>query len=368
MLEQPGRHSNEFLSVQERTVSSSHKETSSSLQETKSQGRKVCEKCLELQEMTTALEDYIGRTNEQLLRSEMSDMELEQIFSACADPMMVIRDDGIIVRANRRMLEHLNRCCEDVIGHPCNELLSEQECKLANSRKKNCQTDIEISDENGDVSNYIMTTTPLITLDGTPGTLAQYKDITDRKKAEQALEKAHAALERIARIDGLTQIPNRRTFDESFTAQWQKSLAEQSSLSVILCDIDFFKRYNDTYGHQQGDTCLFSVAKALEQSLLENGCGLVARYGGEEFIFLLPGTSVEEAAAHAETARNNVERLALEHRASEVADNVTLSLGVSSTIPQSDMQPQHLIRTADEALYQSKETGRNRVTAVAFSG
>nr|WP_320116623.1 diguanylate cyclase [uncultured Desulfuromonas sp.] len=349
-------------------MSSSAKEASSSLQETTPQGPKVCEKCLELREMTTALEDYISRTNEQLLKSEMSDMELEQIFSACADPMMVIRDDGIIVRANRSMLEHLNRPGENIIGHPCTDLLSEQECKLANSHKKKSQTDIEIMNDNGEISNYIMTTTPLVTLDGSPGTLAQYKDITDRKKAEQALEKAHAALERIARIDGLTQIANRRTFDESFTEQWQKSLVEQSPLSIILCDIDFFKRYNDTYGHQQGDTCLSNVAKALEQSLSDKSNGLVARYGGEEFIFLLPGISLEEAAAHAETARNNVEQLALEHRASEVADNVTLSLGVSSTIPQRDMQPQHLIRTADEALYQSKDTGRNRVTAVEFSG
>ncbi len=368
MLEQPSRRSNEFLSLQEQTVSSFPQEASSSLQEKKTQGRKVCEKCLELEEMTSALEEYIGRTNEQLLKSEMSDMELEQIFSACADPMMVIRDDGIIVRANRSMLEHLDCCCENVIGHSCTELLSEQECKLANSHKKKSQTDIEITNEDGEVSNFIMTTTPLVTLDGTPGTLAQYKDITDRKKAEQALEKAHAALERIARIDGLTQIANRRTFDESFTEQWQKSLVEQSPLSIILCDIDFFKRYNDTYGHQQGDTCLSSVAQALEQTLSEQSSGLVARYGGEEFIFLLPATSVEEATAHAETARNNIEQLALEHQASEVADNVTLSLGVSCTIPQSDMQPQHLIRTADEALYQSKETGRNRVTSVEFSG
>lgn len=349
-------------------MSSFPQEASPSPQESKSQGRKVCEKCRELQEMTTALEEYIGRTNEQLLRSEMSDMELEQIFSACADPMMVIRDDGIIVRANRSMLEHLNSCCEDVIGHPCTELLSEEECKLANSHKKKSQTDIEIVGDNGETSNYIMTTTPLVTLDGTPGTLAQYKDITDRKQAERALEKAHAALERIARIDGLTQIPNRRSFDESFSEQWQQSLADQSPLSIILCDIDFFKRYNDTYGHQQGDTCLSSVAKALEQSLSDKNSGMVARYGGEEFIFLLPGMSAEEAIKHAETARSNVDNLALEHRASEVAGNVTLSLGVSCTIPQSNMQPQHLIRTADEALYQSKETGRNRVTAVEFSG
>nr|WP_320050398.1 sensor domain-containing diguanylate cyclase [uncultured Desulfuromonas sp.] len=349
-------------------MSSSAEKAFAPLEGSPNPARKMCEKCVELQEMTTALEDYIGRTNEQLLKSEMSDMELEQIFSACVDPMIVIRDDGIIVRANRRMMEHLDRCCEEVIGVSCTKLLSEQECSLALSRKKNGQTDIEIIGDDGEVKNFIMTTSHLITLDGTPGTLAQYTDITDRKKAEQALEKAHAALERIARIDGLTQIPNRRTFDESFMEQWQKSLSDQSPLSIILCDIDFFKRYNDTYGHQEGDTCLSSVAQALEQSLSGNSSGLVARYGGEEFIFLLPDVSADEAVAQAETARRHVEQLALEHQASDVAEHVTLSLGVSTTVPQDGIQAQHLIRTADEALYQSKEAGRNRVTAVAFSG
>ena len=349
-------------------MTSSPNEAPASLHLPESRQGKYCEKCIELQDMADALEDYISRTNEQLLKSEMSDMELEQIFSACADPMIVIRDDGIIVRANKKMLEHLDCCCENVIGHPCSELLSKEECQLVTSRKKSSQTDIEIVDDNGNVTNYIMTTTPLITLDGTPGTLAQYKDITDRKQAEKALEKAHAAMERIARIDGLTQIPNRRTFDESFLTQWQTCIEQNTPLSIILCDIDFFKRYNDTYGHQQGDYCLTRVAQALATSLPGNSNGLVARYGGEEFIFLLPHLSAEEVSHYAERARSHVEQLALEHKGSEVAANVTLSLGAATTVPHSDMQAQHLIRAADDALYQSKKTGRNQVTAVEFTG
>lgn len=321
----------------------------------------TCPQCLELEEMSKALEDFIGRVNGQLLRSEMSDMELEQIFSACVDPMIVIRVDGIIVRANGQMLTLLGKTREQVVGIECSELLTEKECQLATASRKTTQTDIDLINSAGEQVSYIMTTSRLVTLDGTPGTLAQYKDITERKQAERDLAEAHAALERIAKIDGLTQIPNRRTFDDSLLNQWQQLKTAQQPLSIILCDIDFFKKYNDHYGHQEGDNCLIAVAQALNNTPFAPN-GLAARYGGEEFIFLLPNTSLEEATIIAETARTNVENLHIAHAGSNVATHVTLSLGVSCVVPSDESRALDVIKAADDALYRSKDNGRNRVT------
>jgi diguanylate cyclase (GGDEF)-like protein len=169
---------------------------------------------------------------------------------------------------------------------------------------------------------------------------------------------------RIAEIDGLTQIPNRRTFDETLARYWEQLGETQQPLAAILCDIDFFKKYNDTYGHQQGDSCLISIAQSLYNSLPDE-TGLAARYGGEEFIFLLPNTEFATAAQVAEQARANIEQLNIEHRDSNVADHVTLSLGVACIIPSNASSAKQLIEAADCALYASKETGRNRVSCAA---
>lgn len=322
----------------------------------------TCLHCVELEEMNKSMEDFIARMSAQLLSAEMLDIEMEQIFSACADPMIVVRlDDGVVVRANQKMLSLLNKKIEHIIGATCDTVLTPAECDLINNSRKTKQTDIELSNAAGDKISYIITTSRLITLDGSPGTLAQYKDITERKQAEQALEHAHAALKRVAEIDGLTQIPNRRTFDETLACHWQQLSEAQQPLAAILCDIDFFKKYNDTYGHQQGDSCLISVAQALSDAL-PDASGLAARYGGEEFIFLLPNTAMEAAAAVAEQARCNIEQLNLVHRASDIADHVTLSLGVACVIPDSNSCAKQLIEAADCALYASKENGRNRVS------
>lgn len=324
----------------------------------------LCPRCAELEEMITALEEFIGRVNSQLLRSEMSDMELEQIFSSCADPMIVIRNDDIIVRANSQMLKLLGKASEQVVGKHCSWLLTPTECTLVKNSRTTKYTDIDLTNTAGETSSYIMTTSRLVTLDGTLGTLAQYKDITERKHSERALAEAHVALERIAKIDGLTQIPNRRTFDEKLRSEWQQLSANRQPLALILCDIDFFKKYNDTYGHQEGDTCLIQVAATLDNAASQSG-GMVARYGGEEFIFLLPNTTIEQALIFAETARNNVEELAIEHKASDICPHVTLSLGVASIIPADDKNALELTKAADAALYESKERGRNCVTAAA---
>ncbi len=176
----------------------------------------------------------------------------------------------------------------------------------------------------------------------------------------QQLEAANGELQRLAAFDGLTQVPNRRRFDEYLTQEWQRLAQEQGALSLILADIDFFKSYNDTYGHVAGDECLRRVAQTIHQ-VVSYTKGLVARYGGEEFGVILPETPLAPAITVAEQIRMRVAQLRIPHQHSPVHGYVTLSLGVSSLLPNSEAAPAALVAAADQALYQAKQQGRNCV-------
>jgi diguanylate cyclase (GGDEF)-like protein len=167
-------------------------------------------------------------------------------------------------------------------------------------------------------------------------------------------------VQRQAIVDGLTQIPNRRRFDEYLQQVWQQMESIQAPLSIILCDIDFFKLYNDQYGHPAGDDCLRQVATAINKAGKRPG-DLVARYGGEEFVIVLPNTSISGAVQVAESIREEVKALQIPHKKSLVSKNVTLSLGLASIIPTVGFCPSELVATADEALYQAKAQGRDRL-------
>ncbi len=174
------------------------------------------------------------------------------------------------------------------------------------------------------------------------------------------LELANQQLKHLATLDGLTQLANRRKFDNYLEQEWRRLARERAPLSLILGDIDFFKRYNDTYGHQTGDECLQQVARALEKAA-KRPADLVARYGGEEFAAILPNTPTMGAMQVAETIRANVRELEMNHADSGVSEYVTLSLGVASLIPNPDRSPVDLIAAADKALYRAKAEGRDRV-------
>ncbi|WP_017297287.1 diguanylate cyclase domain-containing protein [Nodosilinea nodulosa] len=175
----------------------------------------------------------------------------------------------------------------------------------------------------------------------------------------QQLTVANQALQRLAALDGLTQVGNRRCFDDHLEREWRRALREQTPLALILCDIDFFKLYNDTYGHQQGDACLRQVAQALSRAV-ERSADLVARYGGEEFAVLLPNTTPASAAYVADRLQAAIEALQISHESSPIAFHLTLSLGVASLIPQPADAPAMLIAAADQALYLAKAAGRDR--------
>ncbi len=171
---------------------------------------------------------------------------------------------------------------------------------------------------------------------------------------------------RLANSDGLTQVANRRCFNEYLDKKWQELGQEAAELSLILCDIDFFKQYNDTYGHQAGDACLQQVAQTIVEAVNYSAGEvsdemLVARYGGEEFAVILPRTAPDIAVSIAEQIRVRVKELEIENIKSPVCFCVTLSLGVASTVPRPGTSKKDLIAAADRSLYQAKDGGRDRV-------
>ncbi|HLO87430.1 MAG TPA: diguanylate cyclase [Nostocaceae cyanobacterium] len=205
------------------------------------------------------------------------------------------------------------------------------------------------------VNYWLPVAAPLILLGLTTGLIL----LRDRYQ----LKSENSHLQQLAIYDGLTQIPNRRYFDQYLQQEWQHLARKKSPLSLILCDVDFFKKYNDTYGHQAGDVCLQKVAQALSQAV-KRPTDLAARYGGEEFALILPDTNIKGAEQVAENVRAQILALAIPHVGSQVNQCVTLSLGIATIIPTSDLLPTVVIKAADEALYKAKQSGRDRYTAI----
>jgi diguanylate cyclase (GGDEF)-like protein len=169
---------------------------------------------------------------------------------------------------------------------------------------------------------------------------------------------ANIELSQLSRTDDLTSIANRRFMDEFLDREWQRAIRNKSSISLILIDIDFFKLYNDTYGHLDGDEALKRVAAKLKDVIHRPG-DLVARYGGEEFVLVLADT--EDAKFVADNCRQSIKDLQIPHKSSESADVLTISAGYCTVVPESGTGPSLIIDTADKALYKAKENGRDRV-------
>jgi two-component system cell cycle response regulator len=210
----------------------------------------------------------------------------------------------------------------------------------------------------------------IITIHGQECLLSLSNDITDRVRAERALQEANEELQRLALLDGLTHIANRRYFNTEIAKVWQDLILTAGSLSLILCDVDYFKHYNDCYGHLAGDGCLQWVAQAISKALKKQEIAdteyLLARYGGEEFAAILPHTDARKALQIANNIRQAVEDLKIPHARSSLGNYVTLSVGVVTTIPSIEFSPEALIGVADLALYEAKERGRNKVVSENF--
>jgi len=187
------------------------------------------------------------------------------------------------------------------------------------------------------------------------------------QQQKQQLESVNRALQYLATYDSLTEVKNRHSFNQYLDTEWRRLAREEAPLSLIMCDIDYFKLYNDTYGHQAGDECLRQVAAVLQHSV-KRAADLVARYGGEEFVVVLPNTDIEGATCVAEMIAQQVRALQIVHAKSAVSEYVTLSLGVACCIPAPQSEPDGLIALADESLYRAKASGRDRVSVATFQG
>jgi diguanylate cyclase (GGDEF)-like protein len=184
------------------------------------------------------------------------------------------------------------------------------------------------------------------------------RDLTARKQLESELET-------LVGHDSLTSIANRRTFDQKLIDEWQRSRISGASLSLALADVDFFKQYNDSYGHQKGDECLRLVAKCLHNQALRPH-DVAARVGGEEFALILPQTPLEGALVVAERLREAVEASVIPHEASQISPFVTISVGVTCSTEAVNVQT--FFAQADSALYEAKRQGRNRVIPYGDTG
>lgn len=186
---------------------------------------------------------------------------------------------------------------------------------------------------------------------------------SERSRITQAnvqLESLNEMLDQLAHHDDLTGLPNRRSFFAHMDQEWNRHRRFRAPMSLVLIDVDYFKRYNDTYGHHAGDDCLKQLARLLMDFANRAG-DQAARIGGEEFVLFLAGTDLDEACELGKKLRRKVEKLNLPHAGSLVAEHVTISAGVATTVPGEDLDAEELLKQADKALYEAKEAGRNQV-------
>lgn len=303
--------------------------------------------------------------------------ELDVYLQAIGEHALVsVTDgDGNIIEAN-------DKFCE-VSGYSRNELLGKDH-SLVNSgvhdddffkemwstisSGKKWQGEVCNRAKNGELYWVDSAIIPILDDDGKVERYVSVRvDVSQRKKYELGIEKvnrqltdANIQLEELSRIDGLTGVANRRLFDESLTNYISTMSRAKTNLTLMLCDIDYFKQYNDLYGHQAGDECLQKVAKSIEQNFTRAG-DVVARYGGEEFAVILPNVDKETAIMLAERICSNIALLEIEHAKSSVAERVTISVGVVTVEPDKITSAADVLKQADDALYRAKDAGRNRV-------
>lgn len=330
------------------------------------------------------------RTERELRESE----RFRVLFEYASDALLLIDEQGKVLDANRLALEITKYGKSELLATRTDELMRESASKSAFlitdvSRRVNANekvlVDVELMTREGGVVPAEASFSAF-EHEGRLLTLVAMRDVTERKRAESRLRQAFMQLEKatneaqaanrqlealnqrlreLSRQDALTGVANRRHFEEYLAREWRRATRRGASLAIILTDIDNFKAYNDRYGHPAGDRCLQQVATALRK-VLSRSSDLLARYGGEEFVLVLPDTTLEGAYHIGEEIRSATEGLHIPHDRSTVSSYVTLSVGVSCTQATAEVSPSSVISMADQALYEAKHGGRNRVVTKAL--
>lgn len=319
-------------------------------------------------DMQKSLRDEMERRKDTEVALAQRDTILQNILESSPDSIGIFNENMVYQACNKPFVEALGITnVEDLIGKRLQDVipdehyqqLSETDNKVLYEGQSLRYVD-RVVKPGGKHTWYDVVKSPFKDpASGTNGVLIMARDVTERYLAEQKLEEANYELERLSFVDSLTQISNRRRFDEQLETLWHLHSREKQPLTVMLCDIDFFKGYNDHYGHQLGDEALIKVASVF-QSVLPRSSDCVARYGGEEFGFILPNTTASGALKVAERIHQGISELKIEHQASQVAEVITASIGLVSLIPKPQGASDSLVAFADSALYQAKANGRNQ--------
>ncbi len=319
------------------------------------------------------LEYTVNQRTEELIESKA---QLSGFFTSAPVGMGIVDHQLRYIQVNqvladmncRSIDEHLGKTLQEIIPNisPIAEKFHTQVLETGEVLL-NQEISSTVADKSAGIQTWLTSFFPIFNIDNIPYCVGFVViEITDRKKAEadmqyaeSMLRQANLELEKLVNLDSLTQIANRRCFDDRLRSEWQRLSREQQPISLLLLDIDYFKRYNDCYGHQVGDDCLKAIAQALEQTLCRPA-DIVARYGGEEFVAILPNTDLDGAIIVAEQIRSAIANLEIPHQNSDISDIVTVSIGVTSLIPSPKQKPSTLIKQSDVALYSAKQQGRNR--------
>ncbi|MDO6704819.1 diguanylate cyclase [Photobacterium sp. 1_MG-2023] len=297
---------------------------------------------------------------------------LNSILNASQDPIGLYNEHGVYVGCNEPFARVLGFQAKELIGKTARnvidpEMLQEfyQSDVKVLKEGLTVKTDAYVILETGEPVWYEIVKSPYRDpTDGSAGVLLIARDVTERKQAEQQLADAIMELQELSFVDSLTKVANRRSFDEHLRKLWHSHMREQQPLTLILCDIDSFKAYNDNYGHQQGDHALQEVAQVFD-SVIRRETDEVARYGGEEFAFLLPNTPLSGGETVAQKIHDKLADKAIPHGYSGISDLMTVSLGVATMTPMPSQDYGELIAMADKALYKAKAEGRNTTRLMA---